>query len=848
MYIYAKCRTVFLMYLFLRWILFLFLTLNAESTQTKEGNYGMNFPFSSRSEECPDGYIETEHTLYKRNDCYYYPYENSHEQPSSVSSLQNMLQRNCSYTYNREIPFCSNMNNSENSTYSCTYINNNEPSYSYSYNREKSTLSNTHFPPRSCDFYYSNNIALPTYSFPNSTHESKREEPFGALLPLLEQENFFNSSEQRDKMETFSFPCNDNYSGKHWEIPGEPHNQKKTETPSVFELEAVVTQLMENENELIMETNSEKPGNKIPYYVNTSVQASTFNYSSSYTYRLGNLCSTKGNNTNSNTQEEESSNSSLYVPVSSNADSTQEIINSYNDTNDVNETNGDDPNDNGDISVLAIPFEIESEEHASDYITVFNITLPCLKDICECVKNINLGNKEERSNHLSNTINSYSNLLKPIECPLILYRKAGKNGLLLKLLNTMEHSNRYLSTSQSNLDTFSILDTITCIKLYTELVIYFSLSNLAKYKHNLKHIYFNKKSTLENMPKNGHELSKNHLDLEKSFSDLLVRTQMKSLLYKLEHFYEKVYDINEENDSLNETILDCSVPNLINRVEEIYRKINHSVRSIVESRRKKFAKSFFQKHQLEISRAIQNSKVLLEEIIDQKNKIKILIKQQLKEPKTIIYYIIHHLSFLFLHRLIASLYIESESLNCTEVFKLFLETCESMFPDMATFPDINQLNKTEQNLILNDEDSITYILRYLFLNIVTFPLKEVEEPYLEFLKTLKKIEESDKMYLDRIDFFECLEKLEKIVHLLKDLYLMLSGINRDKHILQTFIKIFNIRKQINKEANVVLNYLRKEENKSVKINDILHNQFAYTYNHILSLYEDFFTLVKKDIL
>lgn len=343
---------------------------------------------------------------------------------------------------------------------------------------------------------------------------------------------------------------------------------------------------------------------------------------------------------------------------------------------------------------------------------------------------------------------------------------------------------------------------------------------------------------------NGKIIRPNVNFLREYFSELRCNEQKRNSIYKLQNFYQKIFQIHDIiSESLEKNYV-FPLDYLKKRIYINYCKLHSLYNEVIENTMIDIYELIEKCEYAETNGCIKEIKNLLYIVNNMIEELNTRINNHLKERRIAILYIFYHLSFLILHSIFSVQNISYLVRDYLEIYASFINRYHSIFSDVMQTSDFITLTSDEQMFMCSNENALNAIMSYLFLRMVKILLQEVDIHFSEFNNRIKEMKRQGSICLEAILILDELQFLENSFIFMKILNEMILKISENKYRLENYMQVNSIREEINFYLYRIIDRLRKRS----KLQELTERKFyriLLEHKIILSLYQKFFFIMKN---
>lgn len=411
------------------------------------------------------------------------------------------------------------------------------------------------------------------------------------------------------------------------------------------------------------------------------------------------------------------------------------------------------------------------------------------------------------------------------------------------LFSKIESINKFMYCSRSKNDPTAFLNTSVCAKLYIQLLMNYSLRVGLNLRNYLKKMYLKKEHDFIFVYKKITKLPKLKDDLIVIFSRLEVSSQEKNPIYKLQYFYKIIFQMYESPGVTSTNNFLSEISNVIKEIIENYKVMCSLNQKIIYYKYTNIEKLVSASDIRKSKKCIDNVQGLLNNIMSQMEELKEKVKNNLKDPETQRDFIFYHLSCLMLQRLLNVKIRKTDFSNSFKVYKNMLEKYIFLFYKVRESTNFDYMTKSQKEILYNNEETLQYIISYIFLNIIKISLMEINKKHNECIVVIERSHEHGIKSVKEKEFEDSVNSLIYTVNCISHLKEILLGFERNRIMIERFMRVFIIEDEINAIVKKTKDELKLSNKKDIYVTDDIYLSLENRFHKLLRLHKILYYLV-----
>lgn len=477
----------------------------------------------------------------------------------------------------------------------------------------------------------------------------------------------------------------------------------------------------------------------------------------------------------------------------------------------------------------------EPKNNHSNY-KLYPLELPIsqIHEIISTVINMNV-HDEVLINKMIIKIRKY---LEPAFCNNFRFRKYRNEYIkpgLKEAYNTLDQFSMFFEEPKPTEQALDALNSLNLLQIY--IILYSSFSNkfLTDQNSNFRIKSQRQKDILSKFPENANNVNWN--ELKSTISNLSFGNVHNRYFYRMKTFFKLVFNIYEGPNIFLLDIVERSAKPLTGIIklikkefEPVFKSVRY-IRYICSNKLKNIVQideeKGFMKHTVNLINLINLNQA----------ELKYHIITILKDQKILALFIKYRISNLLILRLFILSTMKKEVQACFEVFKNFLEICDTYFTNFRGPQTESEIKNIKQN-----DEALLCIMLYVYLNFIKIYLLKIDDEYRTIHNVASRFKRSEPEIL-KLEFKDIRQKyisIRKIIIMLDEL---IDLITAKRKTMSTYIDGFAIGDNINAKVRDILRILL---DRSINIEaPEIKNKLKTNYNDIISLHKDFFALCEN---
>lgn len=450
------------------------------------------------------------------------------------------------------------------------------------------------------------------------------------------------------------------------------------------------------------------------------------------------------------------------------------------------------------------------------YICPFIRVARALSDINACIKDININDFNDIKNNLTNIRCKYAWYVLGMYTNPINEKKKASTEYVRMLMSSIKNSNVSLVFPEFQDDPICILDSMVSIQLYLDLLTNFSNDALSMSRRRIKNFIHQKEVMFGRLPPNGKQLPLVTMKLKSIFLSLATSSDKKLKFREQRGFYRIIY-------LLENTFIKKIEENSLYSLSPILKKLGNLglihapffiEMNLIDEENLNELIDLFEKNTL--SKYLERIQKFLSYLNEEQAKIKMKLRNKLKEPRMISLFILYHMSYLMLQHCFNMQNAYENIRISIQTYKSFISLWDSMFPNLSESVAYNNLTNWEKSTLINNESSVYCIIQYILFNMVKIPLIGMIRSHEAYLNKMKHYVYSNTVCSEKDVLKEERTAYKKSVQTLKELNEVLDIMYKQKYVIRSHIQFYLYEDLINKRINDILHVLRRANTYTVK--------------------------------